>query len=84
MNTTAQDEIRDYVEAVRQALAGLSAETREELLEDLPEHLAEVRAEGSGTLRDRLGSPRRTPLSCAPPPAWSATSRSRRSRASRI
>jgi hypothetical protein len=49
------DEINAYVEAVRQALSGVSA--REELLEDLPEHLAEVQAEGSGTLRDRLGSP---------------------------
>lgn len=49
------DEINAYVEAVRQALSGV--DSREELLEDLPEHLAEVQAEGSGTLRDRLGSP---------------------------
>ncbi|GIF19292.1 hypothetical protein BJ973_006337 [Actinoplanes tereljensis] len=57
MNTTAQDEIYEYVGAVRQALAGLTDEMRDELLEDLPEHLAEVLAEDSGTLVDRLGTP---------------------------
>ncbi|WP_229072060.1 hypothetical protein [Actinoplanes sp. DH11] len=57
MNVTAQDEIFNYVEGVRQALGGLPAATREELLEDLPEHLAEVLAEGGGTLVGRLGSP---------------------------
>ncbi|MBB2945537.1 hypothetical protein FB565_005270 [Actinoplanes lutulentus] len=57
MNLTAQDEIGSYVEEVRQALGGLPATTREELLEDLPEHLAEVLAEGDGTLVERLGSP---------------------------
>ncbi|GAA0533499.1 hypothetical protein GCM10010172_13010 [Paractinoplanes ferrugineus] len=50
-------EIDAYVDGVRQALSGLSAEVRDELLEDLPEHLAEVRAEGSGTLVERLGTP---------------------------
>ncbi|XVU26405.1 HAAS signaling domain-containing protein [Actinoplanes sp. CA-054009] len=57
MNITAQDEIADYVAAVREALAGLPDATRDELLEDLPEHLAEVRAEGTGTLVERLGTP---------------------------
>lgn len=57
MNLTAQDEIALYVEGVRQALAGLPAATRDELLEDLPEHLAEVLAEGGGSLTDRLGAP---------------------------
>jgi HAAS domain-containing protein len=57
VNTTAQDEIYEYVGAVRQALSGLTDEMRDELLEDLPEHLAEVLAEGSGTLVDRLGTP---------------------------
>lgn len=51
------DEINAYVEAVREALAGIAEPTRLELLEDLPEHLAEVQAEGTGTLRERLGSP---------------------------
>jgi hypothetical protein len=55
--STAQDEITGYVAAVRAALAGLPAGTVDELLEDLPEHLAEIQAEGAGTLRDRLGSP---------------------------
>ncbi|MEV0896233.1 hypothetical protein [Actinoplanes sp. NPDC049802] len=57
MNLTAQDEIAVYMEGVRLALAGLPAATRDELLEDLPEHLAEVLAEGGGSLTDRLGPP---------------------------
>ncbi len=57
MNSTAQDEITSYVSAVRAALAGLPDATRDELLEDLPEHLAEVQAEGTGTLSERLGAP---------------------------
>jgi hypothetical protein len=57
VNITAQDEIAEYVAAVRAALADLPEVTRDELLEDLPEHLAEVRAEGAGTLADRLGAP---------------------------
>lgn len=57
MNTTAQDEITAYVDAVREALAGLPTATRDELVEDLPEHLAEVLAEGDGPLIDRLGDP---------------------------
>ena len=57
MNPTGQDEITAYLEGVREALAGLPEATCQELLEDLPEHLAEVRAEGEGTLIDRLGTP---------------------------
>ncbi|MFG1990220.1 HAAS signaling domain-containing protein [Actinoplanes sp. NPDC048988] len=57
MNITEQDEIAEYVAGVRQALADLPDATRDELLEDLPEHLAEVRAEGTGTLTERLGTP---------------------------
>ncbi|GLY01085.1 hypothetical protein [Actinoplanes sp. NBRC 101535] len=57
MNLTAQDEIAEYVEGVRAALGGVPAATRDELLEDLPEHLAEVLAEGGGSLRARLGTP---------------------------
>lgn len=57
MNATERDEITAYVEGVRRELAGLSESTRDELFEDLPEHLAEVRAEGSGTLVERLGTP---------------------------
>jgi hypothetical protein len=57
VNSTAQDEIGDYVAGVRAALVGLPDSTREELLEDLPEHLAEVLAEDQGTLIERLGTP---------------------------
>ena len=38
-------EISGYVERVRAALADLPPEVRDELTEDLPEHLAEVQAE---------------------------------------
>lgn len=50
-------EIAAYVERVRRALDDLSPTDRDELLEELPEHLAEVAAGGSGTLVDRLGAP---------------------------
>ena len=61
MNGTAQDQITAYVEAVRAALADIPTATREELLDDLPEHLTEVLAESTGpeTLTDRLGPPER-------------------------
>jgi hypothetical protein len=55
--TGAQDEINLYVFAVRAALGDLPESLRDELLEDLPEHLAEVVADGDGSLVDRLGSP---------------------------
>ncbi len=51
------EEIAEYVAEVRAALADLPARLREELLEDLPAHLAEVAAEGDEPLRARLGSP---------------------------
>jgi hypothetical protein len=59
VNTTPleNDEIAGYVAAVRAALVGLPPSTIDELMEDLPEHLAEVLAEGTGTLRERLGAP---------------------------
>jgi hypothetical protein len=46
-----------YAEAVREALADLPAADREEMLEDLDDHLTEVAAEPGMTLEDRLGSP---------------------------
>jgi hypothetical protein len=57
--TVAQSEITRYVEEVRAALADLPPRVRDELLEDLPEHLAEVAADesGEGSLTDRLGPP---------------------------
>jgi hypothetical protein len=54
---TQQDEITTYLYAVRAALGDLPAATRDELLDDLPEHLAEVLAEAGGTLIERLGPP---------------------------
>ncbi|WBC03938.1 hypothetical protein [Micromonospora sp. WMMA1976] len=56
MTVTGQ-EITDYVDRVRAALADLPPVVRDELTEDLPEHLAEVAAEGDGALVDRLGTP---------------------------
>ncbi|MEV6598056.1 hypothetical protein AB0M36_14415 [Actinoplanes sp. NPDC051346] len=57
MKPTAQDEITAYVFAVRAALGDLPEAQRDELLEDLTEHLTEVMADGEGSLTDRLGSP---------------------------
>ncbi|MFI5935575.1 HAAS signaling domain-containing protein [Actinoplanes sp. NPDC051494] len=58
MNSTAQDEITAYVYAVRAALGDLPEAQRDELLEDLIEHLTEVMAaDGEGSLTDRVGSP---------------------------
>ncbi|MEV4533748.1 hypothetical protein AB0J82_07945 [Asanoa sp. NPDC049518] len=55
MNVTTEQEA--YLEAVRRALADLDPAVRDELLEDLPEHFAEVAAEGDATLVERLGPP---------------------------
>jgi hypothetical protein len=57
VNGTDTDQITAYVEAVRAALVGLPESTRDELTEDLPEHLAEVLADGVGSLTERLGPP---------------------------
>jgi hypothetical protein len=57
VNGSDTDQITAYVEGVRAALSGLPDATRDELLEDLPEHLAEVAADDVGTLTDRLGPP---------------------------
>ncbi|MET7400848.1 hypothetical protein ABZS66_45950 [Dactylosporangium sp. NPDC005572] len=50
-------EIDYYLERVSAALADLPAEVRDDLLEDLPAHFAEVLAEQGGSLVDRLGPP---------------------------
>ncbi|HEY0696218.1 MAG TPA: hypothetical protein VGD43_00230, partial [Micromonospora sp.] len=57
MSTAREQEIARYVGEVRRELADLPPETRDELLEDLPEHLTEVAAEADGPLADRLGTP---------------------------
>jgi hypothetical protein len=56
---TSSDEIVRYLDRVRAALVDLPASKRDELLEDLPAHLAEVAAEAPGTLEERLGAPER-------------------------
>src|SRR5262245_35034738 len=53
----AESQISDYLDRVRLALADLPPDVRDELLEDLPDHLAEVLAEDAGTLTERLGEP---------------------------
>lgn len=55
--TVTEQEIADYVARVRAALADLPPAHRDELTEDLPEHLAEVAADTGGTLVERLGEP---------------------------
>ncbi|MEW2383213.1 hypothetical protein AB0873_14155 [Micromonospora sp. NPDC047707] len=55
--TVSEQEITDYVARVRAALADLPPPVRDELTEDLAEHLAEVAAEAGGSLVERLGEP---------------------------
>ncbi len=54
-------EVSQYYDQVVAALAGLAPADRQDLIEDLPDHLAEVAAEiaaeGAGSLRERLGAP---------------------------
>jgi hypothetical protein len=57
MSVIDEQEIARYVEQVRRALADLPPAVRNELVEDLREHLTEVAAEGTGSLVDRLGTP---------------------------
>ena len=55
--TVTEQEITDYVARVRAALADLPPAQRDELTEDLADHLTEVAAEAEGTLLERLGEP---------------------------
>ncbi|WP_460493992.1 HAAS signaling domain-containing protein [Dactylosporangium cerinum] len=57
MTEAATIEIDYYYERVAAALADLPEDTRDELLEDLPAHFAEVLEEQGGPLVDRLGPP---------------------------
>lgn len=57
MTTATTVEVEEYYERVRAALGFLATDVRDELLEDLPGYLAEVSAEGDGSLVDRLGTP---------------------------
>lgn len=57
MTALGSVEAEDYCAAVRAALTDLPASQRDELTEDLPDHLMEVLAEGEGSLIERLGRP---------------------------
>lgn len=57
MNATTTPEAETYLAAVRAELADLPDADREELLEDLEQHLVEVAAEADGPLDQQLGSP---------------------------
>jgi len=57
MNAVLSNDVESYLDAVRAALGDLPPGVRDELLEDLPEHLAEVAAESDGPLAERLGPP---------------------------
>ena len=57
MTSTMTPEIEDYYDRVLATLDDLAPDILNDLLEDLPDHLAEVAAEGEGTLIERLGEP---------------------------
>lgn len=54
---TARPGVTSYLEAVRSHLHDLPDDERQDLLEDLEQHLSEVAAEGEGSLLERLGPP---------------------------
>lgn len=78
--TGRTEEIEQYVAEVREALADLPPAQLDELLEDLPTHLAEVAAEDPEPLVVRLGPPAEyaAELRAALDPAASGSSPSRR------
>lgn len=51
------EEVRAYIDAVEAGFADLSQRDRDDLLQDLEEHLTEVSIEGEGSLEERLGAP---------------------------
>jgi len=55
--TTIDDEVGRYADAVLAELSDLPVDERADLVEDLGHHLAEVAAEGEGTLVAQLGEP---------------------------
>ncbi|SCL54622.1 Uncharacterized membrane protein [Micromonospora citrea] len=77
MTVTGQ-EITEYVARVRAALADLPPAHRDELTEDLPEHLAEVAADTGGTLVERLGEPEAYAAELRAAAGVGATARGRR------
>lgn len=57
MNAVDTVEVDRYLARVRAALSDLPEEARDDLLEDLPAHFAEVLDEHGGSLEERLGPP---------------------------
>ena len=57
MTSTTTLEIEQYYDRVLAVLDDLAPDVLNDLLEDLPDHLAEVAAEGDGSLIERLGEP---------------------------
>lgn len=55
--TLTENDVTRYVDAVREALSDLPAAQRDELLDDLTQHLQEVAAEADAPLSVRLGPP---------------------------
>jgi hypothetical protein len=55
--TLVDNQVRTYLDAVKAELDDLPEDDREELIEDLEEHLLEVAAEDGDTLEQRLGPP---------------------------
>lgn len=54
---TVRDEVGAYADAVLRELADLPEAERADLVDDLEQHLAEVAAEGEGSLAAQLGAP---------------------------
>jgi len=57
VDSDAQAALDRYLAGVTAALADLPADVRDELVEDLPAHFAEILQEHDGTLEERLGPP---------------------------
>jgi hypothetical protein len=57
VDSDTQAALDRYLAGVRAALADLPEDVRDELLEDLPAHFAEILSEHEGSLEERLGPP---------------------------
>ncbi len=73
MNATLNPEATAYLDAVRDRLKGLPIEEADELVSDLEQHLAELMAEDTGPLLDRLGSPQEYAAELAASAGWPTT-----------
>lgn len=73
MNKTLNPEATAYLDAVRDRLKGLPIEEADELVTDLEQHLAELVAEDTGPLANRLGSPQEYAAELAASAGWPIT-----------